>query len=85
MPKVVPPGPDNPLGAYALYLGWSSYLIHGVDDWRRVGRRDSRGCMGMYDKDIETMYQQARIGSRHVCNAFAPPPGEESIPIMTRT
>jgi L,D-transpeptidase ErfK/SrfK len=64
MPKIVPPGPDNPLGAYALYLGWSSYLIHGVDDWRRVGRRDSRGCMGMYDKDIETMYNAVKVGTK---------------------
>ncbi len=63
-PKIVPPGPDNPLGAYALYLGWPSYLIHGVDDWRRVGRRDSRGCMGMYDADIETMYRAVKIGTR---------------------
>ena len=63
-PKIVPPGPDNPLGAYALYLGWPSYLIHGVDDWRRVGRRDSRGCMGMYDADIETMYKEVRIGTK---------------------
>jgi L,D-transpeptidase ErfK/SrfK len=60
----VPPGPDNPLGAYALYLGWPSYLIHGVDDWRRVGRRDSRGCMGMYDADIETMYRDVKIGTK---------------------
>ena len=64
MPKVVPPGPDNPLGAYALYLGWSAYLIHGVDDWRRVGRRDSRGCMGMYDQDIEAMYNAVKIGTK---------------------
>jgi L,D-transpeptidase ErfK/SrfK len=63
-PKIVPPGPDNPLGAYALYLGWPSYLIHGVDDWRRVGRRDSRGCMGMYDADIETMYRDVKIGTK---------------------
>jgi L,D-transpeptidase ErfK/SrfK len=64
VPKIVPPGPDNPLGAYALYLGWSSYLIHGVDDWRRVGRRDSRGCMGMYDQDIETMFNDVKIGTK---------------------
>lgn len=63
-PKVVPPGPDNPLGAYALYLGWPSYLIHGVDDWRRVGRRDSRGCMGMYAADIETMYRLVKVGTK---------------------
>jgi L,D-transpeptidase ErfK/SrfK len=63
-PKIVPPGPDNPLGAYALYLGWPSYLIHGTDDWRRVGRRDSRGCLGMYAADIETMYREVKIGTK---------------------
>jgi L,D-transpeptidase ErfK/SrfK len=63
-PKIVPPGPDNPLGAYALYLGWPSYLIHGTDDWRRVGRRDSRGCLGMYAADIETMFREVKIGTR---------------------
>jgi L,D-transpeptidase ErfK/SrfK len=63
-PKVVPPGPDNPLGAYALYLGWPSVLIHGTDDWRRVGRRDSRGCMGMYAADIETMFHEVPIGTK---------------------
>jgi L,D-transpeptidase ErfK/SrfK len=63
-PKIVPPGPDNPLGAYALYLGWPSYLIHGTDDWRRVGRRDSRGCLGMYAADIETMFREVKVGTR---------------------
>jgi L,D-transpeptidase ErfK/SrfK len=63
-PKIVPPGPDNPLGLYALYLGWPSYLIHGTDDWRRVGRRDSRGCLGMYADDIETMYREVKVGTK---------------------
>jgi L,D-transpeptidase ErfK/SrfK len=63
-PKIVPPGPDNPLGAYALYLGWPSYLIHGTDDWRRVGRRDSRGCLGMYADDIETMFREVKVGTK---------------------
>jgi L,D-transpeptidase ErfK/SrfK len=63
-PRVVPPGPDNPLGAYALYLGWPAVLIHGTDDWRRVGRRDSRGCMGMYAADIEAMFHEVPIGTK---------------------
>ncbi len=63
-PKIVPPGPDNPLGAYALYLGWPSYLIHGTDDWRGVGRRDSRGCIRMYPEDIERLFREVRIGTR---------------------
>ena len=63
-PKIVPPGPDNPLGLYALYTGWSGYLIHGTDDWRRVGRRDSRGCMGMYAADIETLFHEVPVGTK---------------------
>jgi L,D-transpeptidase ErfK/SrfK len=63
-PKIVPPGPDNPLGAYALYLGWPSYLIHGTDDWRGVGRRDSRGCIRMYPEDIERLFREVKIGTK---------------------
>jgi L,D-transpeptidase ErfK/SrfK len=63
-PKIVPPGPDNPLGAYALHLGWPSYLIHGTDDWRGVGRRDSRGCIRMYPEDIEKLFSEVRVGTR---------------------
>jgi L,D-transpeptidase ErfK/SrfK len=63
-PKVVPPGPDNPLGLYALYLGFKSVLIHGTDDWRRVGRRDSRGCMGAYPEDIEKLFHEVAVGTR---------------------
>ena len=42
--KVVPPGPDNPLGTHALYLGWPAYLIHGTNEPFGIGRRVSRGC-----------------------------------------
>ncbi len=63
-PKIVPPGPDNPLGLYALYLGWPAVLIHGTDDWRRVGRRDSRGCMGAYPEDIEKLFREVPIGTK---------------------
>ncbi|HLG87953.1 MAG TPA: L,D-transpeptidase family protein [Alphaproteobacteria bacterium] len=63
-PKIVPPGPDNPLGAYALHLGWPSYLIHGTDDWRGVGRRDSRGCIRMYPEDIERLFREVSVGTK---------------------
>jgi L,D-transpeptidase ErfK/SrfK len=63
-PKIVPPGPDNPLGLFALYLGWPAVLIHGTDDWRRVGRRDSRGCMGVYPEDIEKLFHEVPIGTK---------------------
>ena len=63
-PKIVPPGPDNPLGAFALHLGWPSYLIHGTDDWRGVGRRDSRGCIRMYPEDIERLFREVSVGTK---------------------
>ena len=63
-PKIVPPGPDNPLGAYALYLGWPTYAIHGTDDWRGVGRRDSRGCIRMYPDDVEHLFREVPIGTK---------------------
>ncbi|MEX2208633.1 MAG: L,D-transpeptidase family protein [Myxococcota bacterium] len=52
----VPPGPDNPLGEYALYLGWPTYLIHGTNDPRGVGRHSSRGCIRLYPDDIAELY-----------------------------
>lgn len=64
LPAIVPPGPDNPLGAFALYLGWPAYLIHGTDDPRSVGRLASRGCIRMYPEGIETLYRTVPIGTK---------------------
>ena len=63
LPKSIPPGPDNPLGEYALYLGWPSYLIHGTNDARGVGRHSSRGCIRLYPADIEALFQAVAIGT----------------------
>jgi L,D-transpeptidase ErfK/SrfK len=62
-PPVVPPGPDNPLGEYALYLGWPSYLIHGTNDPRGVGRHSSRGCIRLYPDDIAELYELVQPGT----------------------
>jgi len=56
LPKVVLPGPDNPLGDYALRLGGSSYLIHGTNQPFSIGMRVSHGCLRMYPEDIEQLY-----------------------------
>jgi L,D-transpeptidase ErfK/SrfK len=64
LPKVVPPGEDNPLGEYAMYLGWPSYLIHGTNTPWGIGRRTSRGCIRMYPEDIEWLFQKAPIGTQ---------------------
>ena len=56
LPTVVPPGPENPMGDYALYLGWSGYAIHGSNKPYSIGRRDSSGCIRMYPEDIATLF-----------------------------
>ena len=63
LPKAIPPGPDNPLGEYALYLAWPSYLIHGTNDPRGVGRHSSRGCIRLYPADIAALYPLVGIGT----------------------
>ncbi len=60
----IPPGPDNRLGLFALYLGWPSYLIHGTNDPRGVGRHSSRGCIRLYPAHIEELFALAQVGTR---------------------
>lgn len=64
LPEVVLPGPDNPLGTHALYLGWPQYLIHGTNKPYGVGRRVSSGCMRMYPEDIIDLFPQVPVGTR---------------------
>jgi L,D-transpeptidase ErfK/SrfK len=64
LPKIVPPGPDNPMGDFALYLGWATYTIHGTDKPYGVGRNSSHGCMRLYPEDIQALFQQAPIGTK---------------------
>ncbi len=63
LPAAIPPGPDNPLGEYALYLGWPTYLIHGTNDPRGVGRHSSRGCIRLYPDDIAELYAKVEPGT----------------------
>jgi len=62
LPRVIGPGPDNPLGTHAIYLGWPRYLIHGTDEPYGVGRRVSRGCIRLYPEDIPDLYARTEIG-----------------------
>ncbi len=63
-PKYVPPGPDNPLGTHALYLSWKYYRIHGTHDTRKIGRRSSNGCIGLYNQHIAELYNYAKVGTQ---------------------
>ena len=63
LPAVVPPGPDNPLGSHALYLGWMSYLLHGTNKPYGIGRRASHGCVRLYPEDIARLFAEIPVGT----------------------
>lgn len=64
-PDVVEGGsPDNPLGTHALYLGWTYFRIHGTHDTRKIGRRSSNGCIGLYNEHIQELFQFSKIGTQ---------------------
>jgi len=63
-PDYVGPGPDNPLGTHALYLGWTYYRIHGTHDTRKIGRRSSNGCIGLYNENISELFELATVGTQ---------------------
>ncbi len=56
LPKVMPPGPDNPLGPYAIYLRIPTYLIHSTIFPESIGRRASFGCIRMNESDIKQFF-----------------------------
>jgi len=64
LPARVPAGPDNPLGAFAMNLGWPSYLMHGTNKPAGVGMRASHGCIRLYPEDIATLFPQLPIGTK---------------------
>jgi len=63
LPAVWPPGPDNPMGLYAMYLGWPLYAIHGNEDAFGIGRQSTRGCIRLFPEDIEPLYGMVPIGT----------------------
>jgi L,D-transpeptidase ErfK/SrfK len=63
LPRVVPPGPDNPLGKYALRLGIPGYLIHGTNKPAGLGMRVSHGCIRMFPEDIEVLFDDIPTGT----------------------
>lgn len=63
-PDFVGPGPDNPLGTHALYLSWTYYRIHGTHDTRKIGRRSSNGCVGLYNEHIAQLFALTKVGTQ---------------------
>ena len=62
LPSVVPPGPDNPLGAFVLKLEMPGYLIHGTNQPYGVGMRVSHGCVRLYPENIELLFSLVEVG-----------------------
>ena len=60
----MPPGPGNPLGTHAMYLSWPAYLIHGTHDTRKIGRRSSSGCSGLYNSMIAEVFADTPVGAQ---------------------
>jgi L,D-transpeptidase ErfK/SrfK len=63
LPEKVLPGPENPMGAYALNLGWPGYAIHGTNRPYGIGKRSSHGCIRLYPEDITRLFQAVEIGT----------------------
>jgi len=63
LPAKVPPGPDNPLGEYALYLSAPSYLIHGTNKPASIGLRATNGCIRLYPEDVKRLYEDTPVKS----------------------
>ncbi len=64
LPDFMPAGEDNPLGTHAMYLTWPAYLIHGTHDTRKIGRKSSSGCIGLYNQKIQELFAMTPIGTQ---------------------
>ena len=66
LPRHMVGGPDNPLGARAMYLGSSLYRIHGSNEPDTIGQAVSSGCIRMTNADVIDLYSRVRVGTRVV-------------------
>jgi lipoprotein-anchoring transpeptidase ErfK/SrfK len=64
LPVFMAGGPENPLGARAIYLGSSIYRIHGTNEPSSIGKAASSGCIRMLNADVEELYRNVRIGAK---------------------
>ena len=64
LPRYMAGGPDNPLGARALYLGSSLYRIHGSNEPWTIGQAVSSGCIRMRNEDVTDLYERVKVGTR---------------------
>jgi lipoprotein-anchoring transpeptidase ErfK/SrfK len=63
LPAYMPGGPDNPLGARALYLGGTLFRIHGTNQPHTIGHAVSSGCIRMINEEVTDLYDRVKIGA----------------------
>jgi lipoprotein-anchoring transpeptidase ErfK/SrfK len=68
LPAYMPGGPNNPLGARALYIGSTLYRIHGTSEPWTIGQAVSSGCIRMTNEDVIDLYERVRVGALVVVN-----------------
>jgi lipoprotein-anchoring transpeptidase ErfK/SrfK len=66
LPRFMPGGPSNPLGARAMYLGSSLFRIHGSNEPQTIGQAVSSGCFRMTNDDVVDLYDRVKVGTRVV-------------------
>jgi lipoprotein-anchoring transpeptidase ErfK/SrfK len=64
LPRHMDGGPENPLGARALYLGSSMYRIHGTNEPWTIGQNVSSGCIRMMNEDVMDLYERVKVGTK---------------------
>ena len=64
LPTHMEGGPNNPLGARALYLGSSLYRIHGTNEPYTIGQNVSSGCIRMLNDDVQDLYERVKVGTK---------------------
>ena len=64
LPRHMAGGPENPLGARALYLGSSLYRIHGTNEPATIGHNVSSGCIRMMNEDVIDLYDRVPVGAK---------------------
>ncbi|MET3926138.1 L,D-transpeptidase [Devosia sp. 2618] len=68
LPAYMPGGPENPLGARALYIGSTLYRVHGTSEPWSIGQAVSSGCIRLTNEDITDLYERVKVGARIVVN-----------------
>jgi lipoprotein-anchoring transpeptidase ErfK/SrfK len=66
LPRYMPGGPENPLGARAMYLGSTLFRIHGSNEPWTIGQAVSSGCFRMTNDDVTDLYDRVKVGSKVV-------------------